>query len=97
MGFRTLLAYKKSFALAMEIFFVTKSFPNEERYSLIDQIRRSSRSVTINLAEGYRKRSFPKHLYAKLTDCDMENTETLGRLEYALACGYIIKETKLDL
>ena len=87
--FRDLLAYKKSFSNAMEIFELTKSFPKEERYSLIDQIRRSSRSVCANLAEGYRKRRYPKHFIAKLSDADMENSETMTWLEFSLACEYI--------
>jgi len=97
MGFRTLIAYKKAFDLSMEIFEISKSFPKEEIYSLTDQIRRSSRSVCINLAEGYRKRTYPKHFYSKLTDADSENSETLGWLEFALACNYISKEVKNNL
>jgi four helix bundle protein len=74
--FRDLIVYKKAFDLAMEIFEMTKSFPAEEKYSLIDQIRRSSRSVCANIGEGYRKRRYPAHFIAKITDSDMENTET---------------------
>ena len=90
--FRNLLAYKKGFSNAMEIFELTKSFPKEERYSLIDQVRRSSRSVCANLAEGYRKRRYPKHFLAKLSDADMENSETMTWLEFSLECNYIDKE-----
>ncbi|MBC5836955.1 four helix bundle protein [Flavobacterium muglaense] len=89
MRFQDLLAYKKSSSLAMKIFEVTKSFPKEEMYSLTDQIRRSSRSVPVTMAEGYRKRIYPKHFYSKLTDCDGENSETQVWLEFALACNYI--------
>lgn len=89
MRFQDLLAYKKSFSLAMKIFEVTKSFPKEEMYSLTDQIRRSSRSVPFTMAEGYRKRIYPKHFCSKLTDCDGENSETQVWLEFALACNYI--------
>ena len=96
MGFRSLLAYKKGFELAMEIFEVSKSFPKEEIYSLTDQIRRSSRSVCINISEGYRKRQYPKHFVSKMSDADGENSETLGWLEFALACNYITKEIKND-
>jgi four helix bundle protein len=78
MGFRSLLAYKKGFELAMDIFESTKSFPKEETYSLTDQIRRSSRSVCINISEGYRKRRYSKHFISKLSDADAENSETLG-------------------
>ena len=92
MRFQDLLAYKKGFEVAMEIFELTKSFPKEETYSLTDQIRRSSRSVTIIIAEAYRKREYPKYFYSKLTDADAENSETQGWLEYALACNYITNE-----
>ena len=92
MRFQDLLAYKKGFDVAMEIFELTKSFPKEELYSLTDQIRRSSRSVTITIAEAYRKREYPKYFHSKLTDADVENSETQGWLEYALACKYISQE-----
>lgn len=92
MSFQSLLAYKKGFALAMKIYEISKGFPNEERYALTDQIRRSSRSVCANIAEGYRKRIYPKHFYTKLTDSDGENSETLVWLEFAMACAYITKE-----
>lgn len=92
MRFQDLLAYKKGFDLAMKFFVVTKNFPKEETYSLTDQIRRSSRSVTITIAEAYRKREYPKHFHSKLTDADSENSETQGWLEYALACEYISSE-----
>lgn len=92
MRFQDLLAYKKGFIVAMEVFELTKSFPKEEIYSLTDQIRRSSRSVTITIAEAYRKREYPKYFHSKLTDADAENSETQGWLEYALACNYISQE-----
>jgi len=91
-GFRDLLAYKKGFELSMEIFELTKSFPKEEKYSLTDQIRRSSRSVCANLGEGYRKRQYPAHFVSKVSDSDMENTETQVWLDFSLACDYIPKE-----
>ena len=91
MKFQDLLAYQKSFDLAMKIFEVSKSFPKEETYSLMDQVRRASRSVCVNIAEAYRKYSYPKHFISKLTDCDSENSETQGWLEFALACKYIDK------
>ena len=97
MDFRSLKVYQKAFDLAMEIFEISKTFPKEETYSLTDQIRRSSRSVAINVSESYRKRTYPKHFYSKLTDADAENSETLGWLEFAEACGYISKKTKLQL
>ncbi|WP_396191285.1 four helix bundle protein [Flavobacterium sp.] len=92
MTFQELLAYQKSFALAMKVFRISKSFPKEETYSLTDQIRRSSRSVSANIAEAYRKRDYPKHFHSKLTDSDAENSETQVWLEYSLACEYISKE-----
>ncbi len=93
MDFRELLAYQKSFALAMEIFAVSKTFPSDEKYSLTDQIRRSSRSVSANIAESYRKRRYPNHFISKLTDSDAENSETNVWLEFALNCNYISQET----
>ena len=92
MRVQDLHAYQKSFQLSMAIFECSKSFPNEETYSLTDQIRRSSRSVCANLSEAYRKRRYPKHFISKLTDCDAENGETQTWLEFALACKYISKE-----
>lgn len=89
MKFQDLLAYRKGFSLAMKIFEISKSFPSEEKYSLTDQIRRSSRSVCANVAESYRKRDYPKHFHSKLTDSDAENSETQSWLEFALACNYI--------
>ena len=89
MRFQDLLAYKKSFSIAMRIFEITKTFPKEETYSLTDQIRRSSRSVPATIAEAYRKRIYPKRFYSKLTDSDDENSETQVWLEFALSCKYI--------
>ena len=88
-SYRELLAYQKSFELAMEIFRLTKSFPKEETYSLIDQIRGSSRSANICIIEAYRKRRYPAHFISKLSDSDMENSETEGWLEFSLACAYL--------
>lgn len=84
MDFKELLAYKKSFQLAIEIFELSKEFPKEERYSLTDQIRRSSRSVAANIAESYRKRRYINHFISKLTDIDAENSETNVWLEFSL-------------
>jgi len=89
MDFKDLLAYKKAFSLAMKIFELSKSFPKEEKYSLTDQIRRSSRSVCANVSESYRKRRYPKHFISKLTDGDAENSETQTWLQFALSCQYI--------
>jgi four helix bundle protein len=84
-----LMAYQKGFKLAMDIFHRTKEFPVEERYSLTDQVRRSSRSVVMNLAEAYRRRRTQRYFEAKLNDCETELCETQSWLEFALACGYI--------
>ncbi len=92
MDFKQLMAYQKSFVLGMAIFNASKLFPTEERYSLTDQVRRSSRSVSSNIAEAYRKRRFPKHYISKLTDADGENSETSVWLDYAFECNYLIKE-----
>ena len=70
MRFQDLLAYKKSFELAMDIYSISKTFPSEEKYSLTDQIRRSSRSVSANIAEATRKRRYEKYFTSKLTDSD---------------------------
>lgn len=96
-SFRELIAYKKAFTLAMQIFSITKSFPKEETYSLIDQIRRSSRSVFACIAEAYKKRKYPNHFISKLTDADMENGETQAWLDASLGCKYITKEQYQDL
>lgn len=84
--------YKKAFELAMEIFKISKPFPLEERYSLTDQIRRSSSSVCICLQEAYRKKRYVAHFMSKVTDSDMENSETSGWLDFTMACKYIIEE-----
>ena len=97
MSFKSLLAYKKGFSLAMEIFEVSKNFPNEEIYSLTDQIRRSSRSVGVNIAESYRKLRYEKHFISKLTDSDGENSETQVWLEFAFSCNYMSEEIFIDL
>ena len=93
MDFKELLAYQKAFKLAMEIFQLSKSFPKEEQYALTDQIRRSSRSVCACIAESYRKRKYQAHFISKLSDGDMENSETHVWLEFAFSCEYIEKET----
>ncbi len=89
--------YKKAFSLAMKIFKISKNFPKEETYSLTSQIRRSSRSVCANVAEGYRKRRYEAHFISKTTDADMENSETQVWLDFALACEYIGNEIYQEL
>jgi len=87
--FKDLTAYKKAYQQANEIFKLTLSFPKEEKYSLTDQIRRSSRSVCANLAEAYRKRDYHKHYLLKISDCLGENSETQVWLDFSLSCEYI--------
>ena len=91
-GHRDLKVFQLAYDLAMEIFHLSKSFPVEEKYSLTDQIRRSSRSVAANIAEGFRKRRYPNMLINKLTDCDGEATETQVWLDFAFDCGYLSKQ-----
>ncbi|TAE85858.1 MAG: four helix bundle protein [Bacteroidetes bacterium] len=92
MNYKDLTVFKKAFELAMIIFEERKKFPVEERYSLTDQIRRSSRSVCVNIAEGYRKRQYPAHFKSKMSDADMENSETQTWLLFARSCNYISNE-----
>ncbi len=95
---RELEVYKLAFKTAMEIFEISKKFTKEERYSLTDQVRRSSRSVCTNLSEGWRKRRYKAVFINKLSDAAQEAAETQTWLEFALACNYIDKTIfeKLD-
>jgi four helix bundle protein len=90
--FRELRVYREAFDAAMRIFECSKEWPTEERYSLTDQIRRSSRSVCEQIAEAWRKRRYSSHFRSKLTDADSEAAETQSWLEFALRCGYITRE-----
>ena len=92
-SFRELRVYQLAFEAAREIRLVSMRFPKEETYSLTDQIRRSSRSVCINLGEGYRKRIYPKLFTSKMTDADGEATETSIWLDFALDADYIDETT----
>lgn len=96
-GFRDLKVYEKAFSLAMEIFQITKDFPSDERFELTDQVRRSSRAVCRSIGEGYRKRQYPKLFSSKISDADMENTETQVSLDLIKACGYISEEKYSEL
>jgi four helix bundle protein len=96
-GHKDLIVYQKAYNLAMEIFVISKQFPKEETYSLTDQIRRSSRSVCVNIAEAYRKRLYPKSFVAKLVDSDGECSETMTWLDFARDCGYMNIETHAEL
>ncbi|MFN3873489.1 MAG: four helix bundle protein [Ignavibacterium sp.] len=90
-NFRDLKVYQKAFKLAIDIYNLTKSFPDEEKYGLTSQIRKSSRSVCSSIAEAYRKRKYPAHFVSKITDADMENSETQVWLDFSLSCKYIDK------
>lgn len=94
---KELKVYQLSFEAAMQIFEISKSFPSEEKYSLTDQIRRSSRSVSGNIAEAWRKRRYEKSFVAKLSDSEGEAAETQVWLDYSLACNYIQKATHNEL
>jgi len=93
-GFRDLKVYQLSYELALEIFELTKTFPKDEKYSLVDQIRRSSRSVPTNIAEAWYKRIYPKSFISKLVDSAGEAGETEVWIDFAFYHGYLLKEKK---
>ncbi len=95
--FRDLEVYQKAFKAAMHIYEITKSFPAEEKYSLVDQIRKASRSVCSNLAEAWRKRKYTAVFKNKLTDSMQEASETQSWLEFSSACKYIEKRVFEEL
>ena len=92
-----LQVYQKAFDAAMRIFELSKSFPKEETYALTDQIRRSSRSVCANLAEGWRKRRYQAMFISKLADTEGEAAETQVWLEFAVKCKYLKREEATSL
>jgi four helix bundle protein len=94
---KNLRVYKLAYELAMEVFGLTKTFPSEEKYALTRQIRRSSRSICLNLREAWAKRRYEAHFVSKFTDCDGENSETDSALDFAKDCGYISPEQHKDL
>lgn len=96
-SYRELRVYQAAFALAMEIFELTMSYPAEEKYSMVDQMRRSSRSVCSNMAEAWRKRRYPAHFVSKLSDSEGEAEETRVWLEFSLHCKYISEQKFNDL
>lgn len=96
-NFRDLKVYQKAYALAMQVFEITRSFPKEERYALTDQVRRSFRSVCRAIGGGYRKRQYPEFFVNKISDADMENTETQISPDFAESCGYITSEVNSNL
>jgi four helix bundle protein len=89
--------YRRAFEAAMRIFELTKSFPREERYSLTDQVRRSSRSVCSNMAEAWRKRRWEAAFVSKLGDSEGEAAETQVWLEFSVRCGYLARDTAKEL
>jgi len=95
--FRELRVYQDAFGAAMTIFQLSRSWPQEERYSLTDQIRRSSRAVSANIAEAWRKRRYPAHLTSKLSDDDSETAETQAWLDFSRSCGYLTKKQFSEL
>ncbi len=96
-GYRDLKVYQTAYQLALEIHNVTKSFPKEEKYSLTDQIRRSSRSVPANLAEAWKKRRYEKAFISKLIDCAGEAGETEVWLDFAKDFGYLNESKHKEL
>ena len=96
-SFRDLIVYQKSRKLAKEIKELAQSFPNDEKFSLIDQVRRSSRSIGANIAESWAKRRYEKHFISKLTDSDGEQMETQHWIGVALDCEYIDEKTNNQL
>jgi four helix bundle protein len=95
--YKELIAYKKGYELAMEIFILTKSFPKEEKYSLTGQIKRSSRSVCTNLAEASRRKRSKNYFTSKLNDCETENAETQVWLDFSYDCKYISQDEYIKL
>ncbi len=91
-GYKDLIVYQLAYSLAMEVFRETKRFPVEERYSLVDQLRRSSRSIAANIAEAWKKRKYEKLFVSKLIDCSGEAAEVEVWLDLSLDCGYLPKE-----
>lgn len=96
-SYRDLNVYQQAIESAMAVFELTKTFPAEERYSLTDQIRRSSRSVCANLAEAWRKRRYRQAFIAKLSDAEAEAAETQVWIELSVRCGYLRKERAEEL
>jgi len=96
-GYRDLKVYQLAYKLAMEIFNESKSFPKEERYSLTGQIRRSSRSVAANIAEGFRKRRYQNMFVSKMADADSEAAETQVWLDFARDCEYLSQKRHAEL
>ncbi len=95
--FRELRVYQTAFQSALEVFELSKKWPQEERYSLVDQVRRSTRSVCASIAEAWRKRRYPASFVSKLSDADAEAGETLVWLDFARECGYLTADGAKEL
>ena len=96
-SYKELRVYQAAIDAAMRIFEVTKRFPAEERFSMVDQMRRASRSVCANIGEAWRKRRYPAHFASKLSDSEGEAEETRVWVDLALRCGYISSTEAVDL
>lgn len=96
-SYRDLRVYQSAMDATMSVFELTKSFPRDEKYSLVDQIRRSSRSVCANIGEAWRKRRYEAHFISKLSDAETEAEETRVWLDIALRCGYVTKAQVVEL
>lgn len=95
--YKELRVFQNAMDAAMKIFEVTKAFPAEERYSMVDQMRRSSRSVCANVGEAWRKRRYKAAFIAKMSDAESEACETQVWIAFAWRCGYLNDETSHDL
>ena len=96
-SYKDWLGYKKSYELAMKIFMVTKTFPVEEKYSLVDQVRRCSRSVCANLSEAYKRRRYKNYFISKLNDAEAESAETQVWLDFSLDCNYLNQQQHVEM
>ena len=96
-NYKELRVYQAAFETAMRVFELTKRFPPEERYSMVDQMRKSSRSVCTNIAEAWRKRRYPAHFISKLSDAEGEAEETRVWLQFASRCGYMEESVSQEL
>jgi four helix bundle protein len=96
-SYRDLIVYKKTRQMAKDIFFATLKFPEDEKFSLTSQVRRSSRSIGAQIAEAWAKRRYEKHFLSKLTDADGEQLETQHWIDTAVDCGYLDKAQAVKL
>lgn len=94
---KDLIVYQKAYALALRVFDISKAWPSEEKFGLTSQIRRSSRSVCLNLREAWAKRRYEAHFISKLTDCASENAETDSSLDFAKDHGFITTDEHSNL